>query len=127
MENQKLLQSMIFLEESLNNKSRAVATEDFKVFLKSFSLLLDKDNQKIEIKVKHFGEKCLHCQRYIQGINLQKSIRLDNMKYLCSINCFRNLKESQQKPARRKCTDESTSADSENEEMPCGSKRCEMF
>ena len=51
MENFKLSQSVLFFEECLNNRSKIVATEEFRAFVEKISKLIAEDSKEIVIKI----------------------------------------------------------------------------
>ena len=129
MENFKLSQSVLFFEECLNNRSKIVATEEFRAFVEKISKLIAEDSKEIVIKIKPNGETCICCKRYIKGTNLQNSINFNSAGFVCSIKCLRQLKNPGSNPCSRKYSDESFEAYGEEYEkiLLSNPKKCAIY
>ena len=125
MENPKLIKSLLFLEDCLNNKLAVTECSDYRAFLDSLARAISDGQLRIVIKAKSLGEKCCCCQRYIHLSILPDAIRVENNRFVCSIMCNRLLKNSQQKWNKRKGTDESsTSSVAEEEYLQTSVRNC---
>ena len=93
MENETINKTSLFLEECLNNRSQIINSPEFKIFLSEYSKLADQNAFEVSVKVKPNGEPCNVCHRYISGVNLQNSVKVDQNRFLCSLKCLRIYKE----------------------------------
>lgn len=80
-----------FLSETLNNKSKALATQMLPTFLQKLSKFLEFNNSELRIKVKPLGKQCLHCGKYIPTSNLHNAIGLwcnATEHLMCNVKCL---------------------------------------
>ena len=101
MENPKLSQSVLFLEECLNNRSKIVNHDEFAKFLKDFQTMCSENSLQPVIRMRPYGELCLCCNKYITGRNLANSVEIESDQFICSIRCLRVFKKLKPKKIRK--------------------------
>ena len=107
MEKVNLDESVLFLEECLNNRSKVIFHQTFTDFLYHFSKAIKNSSMEIVVKAKPNGERCMHCKSYIPRIFLQESIKMNSENFMCSIECLKNSKIAEASNIQKKDYEES--------------------
>ena len=130
MENAKLSQSVIFLEECINNRSKIINHDEFVNFLKEFCSMCSTNSLEPVIRIKPYGAECMYCNKYITGRNLASAVEIESGSFICSLRCLRDFKCLKPK-SLRKNTGDSNCSTSTVEDESCISRKgngsCGLF